>query len=75
MQGNSRRSKWRAVVIPVGSMRISRSADDLLCGLADSLISCLYAPAFFSILAQLSFNGSVRLNTSLPGAESGSRQK
>ena len=32
-------------------------------------------PAFFSILAQVSFSAMVRLNTSLPGAESESTQK
>ena len=31
----------------------------------------LYAPAFFSILAQESFSGSVRLKTRLPGSRVG----
>ncbi len=34
-----------------------------------------YAPAFFSIFAQVSLSGRVRLKTRLPGLESGSTQK
>jgi hypothetical protein len=35
----------------------------------------LYPPDFLSILAQASFSGRVRLKTSFPAVESGSRQK
>ena len=35
----------------------------------------IYAPDFFSILAQESFRGRVRLKTRFPGVVSGSRQK
>ena len=35
----------------------------------------LVHPAFFSIFAQVSLSATVRLNTGLPGAESGSAQK
>jgi len=34
-----------------------------------------YAPVFFAIFAHVSFNVTVRLNTSLPAVESGSTKK
>jgi hypothetical protein len=45
-----------------------------VCGGAASAAGA-YTPAFFSIFAQESLSGSVRLKTRLPAVESGSTQK
>lgn len=56
----------------------SRSGDrryHFRCGIESLLHGSPYPPAFFSILAQESFSGSVRLKIFFVSDESGSRQK
>ena len=66
-----RRLKMEAVIRP--SQRVV--LQEIPAGRSLACVRPFYAPAFFSIFAQVSFSGRVRLKTSRSGAESGSRQK